>query len=437
MFKRFFAAALSLLCILTLFTFPVMAEPFKEIIIGGGETVIEAVWFDSGEGNYYEANPEAGNHDIRPDEEVQTYDYNINNDYVGGREGENMSCIGWIEAEEWVQYTVVCETAGMYDLGMWGGTGGNGGDAVFSCGRREIGSVFVENNGEGWQDYAFYPVGQFHMVKGTNVIKVEFPDGGLNFESFLITFVEAREDAPPIVWAPKNFNIGSGKTTITATDFDPGAANYGKGGNPADGELTLRPEEGVNTQYNDEQFGGNIGWIAGGDWVQYTVTVQRDGVYKFDAWLASDADPTGGVKVSCDGEEIGTSPDSARDGWQVYALYPVGEAPIAAGEHVIKVEFTNGLNFSALEVARTGDIPADEPEPPPAADNGDAGDSGDGEAANDGAEGGAAQADDKEDGEFNALPFIIIGAVLVVVVIIIIVLVAKKKTPDDDKKDAK
>ena len=425
MFKKISAAALALILIMTLLStllaMPVTAEPFKEIIVGEGETVIEAVWFDSGEGNYYEANPEGGNHDIRVDEEVQTYDYNINNDYVGGREGENMSAIGWIEADEWVQYTVQCEIAGMYDLSVWGAAGG-GGDFVFYSDNREIGSTYVEDNGGGWQDYALYPVGQFHMTVGTHVIKVEFPDGGVNFESFAINFVEAREDAPPIVWKPKNFSIGSSKTVITATDFDPGV--YGKA--PADGNKDLRPDEEVNTQFNEGEFGGNIGWIAAGDWVQYTVTVQRDGIYKFDAWLASDADPTGGVVVYCDDAEVGTSPNSDKNGWQEYALYPVGEAEIIAGEHVIKVEFNGGLNISALEVARVGDIPSDEP-PPTEADKADDAGSDDGETPADDAAGNTTSPKATDEGGFDPLPFIIIGAVVVLVVVIIIVLVAKAK----------
>lgn len=425
MFKRIAASLLSVFLILALSALPVTAEPYKEIKVGEGETVIEAVWFDGGPENYGENNPEAGNHDIRPDEEVQSYDYNINNDYVGGRGGDNMSCIGWIESDEWVQYTIQCDIAGMYDLSVWGAAG-PGGDFVFSCDRREIGAAFVEDNGGGWQDYALYPVGTFHMTVGTHVIRVDFPDGGVNFESFVINFVEAREDAPPIVWTPKNFTIGSSKTTVTATDFDPGAANYGKGGNPADGALDLRPEEGVNTQFNDEEFGGNIGWIAAGDWVQYTVTFQRDGVYKFDAWLASDADPTGGVVMYCDGQAIGTSPNSAKDGWQTYALYPVGEAAVTAGEHVIKVEFNGGLNISAFEVSRIGDIPSEEPAAAAGGEEAAEKDDGAREAAGDGGN-SATAGDEGDDGGFDPLPFIIIGAVLVVIVVIIIILVAKKK----------
>jgi len=434
MFKRIFATVLSVILIASILSMAVTATPYKEFKVGEGETVIEAVYFDGGEENYYKVDPEGGNHDIRPDEGVATHDYDKQGGFVGGRAESGLACIGWIAADEWVQHTIQCEIAGIYDLSMWGGAG-TGGDVMFSCDGVEIGTVYVEDNGEGWQDYALYNVGPFHMTKGTHVIRTDFVDGGINYESFVLKFVEAREDAPPVIWKPKNFTIGSSKTVITATDFDPG--KYGKA--PADGSKTLRPEEDVNTETgNDESkstysdYKGNIGWIAAGDWVQYTVTVQRDGVYKFDAWLATDSGEPGGVKVYVDDKEIGDSGMPNKNGWQNYALYPAGEGEILAGEHVIKVEFTGGCNFSALEVNRAGDIPKDEP-PPAAADDNNAGDAApadDNAAADDN---NAAPANDSastasdDDGGFDAVPFIIIGVVLVVVVVIIIVLVAKKK----------
>jgi len=435
MFKKVFATALSVIFILSLLlpmAIPVMAEPYKEFKVGEGETVIEAVYFDGGEENYHKDDPEAGNHDIRPDEGVATHDYDKQGGFVGGRAESGLACIGWIQAGEWVQHTIQVEISGVYDFSLWGGAG-PGGDIKLSCDGREIGTVFVEDNGEGWQDYALYNVGPFHMTAGTHVIRTDFLDGGVNYESFVVKLIEAREDAPPIIWKPKNFVITSSKTVITATDFDPG--KYGKA--PADGKKDLRPEEDVNTEFGDNkavEFGGNIGWIAAGDWVQYTVTVQRDGVYKFAAWLASDADPTGGVIVSVDDKVVGTSPNSAKDGWQTYALYDVGEAEIVAGEHVIKVEFNGGLNFTALEVTRAGDIPSNEP--PPAAADDNAGD--DAAAPADGNEGDDAGNNDNanannnsssasDDDGLDIVPFIIIGAVLVVVVVVIIILVAKKK----------
>jgi len=420
MFRKIFAFAVILGLIASSAAF-VAAEPYKDIVVGEGETVIPAAWFDGGEGNYYKVDPEAGNKDIRPDEGVATHDYDKQGGFVGGRAESGLSCIGWIAAEEWVQYTIRCEVAGVYNLGMWGGAG-PGGEVKFSRGGRTIGSVYVEDNGGGWQDYALYDAGNFHMPKGTHVIRVDFLDGGINFESFVLTLVEAREDAPPVVWVPKNFSVTSSKTLVTATDFDPGV--YGKA--PADGFKELRPDEDVNTQYCDNgQFEGNIGWIGAGDWVQYTVDFQRPGMYKFDAWIASDAPEPGNVAIYLDGKPVGESPDSNKDGWQTYSLFPVGEAvAIEEGSRIIKVEFPKGgLNLAAFEITRTGDIPV-ETEPPPAEDKGggaEGADVGDGDAAPTAEELG------DDEGGGNMVLIIIIGAAVVVVVVAIIVLVATKK----------
>ena len=137
--------------------------------------------------------------------------------------------------------------------------------------------------------------------------------------------------------------------TIVATDFDSGI--YGKAA--ADGSKDIRPDEEVNTEVGGSEFGGNIGWIGAGDWVQYTIDVAVSGVYRVEGWLASDADPTGSLKVSVGGEEVGTSANCDKNGWQDYSLYTVGNVYLAAGTQVITAEFPNGgVNFAALEFTR-------------------------------------------------------------------------------------
>ena len=137
--------------------------------------------------------------------------------------------------------------------------------------------------------------------------------------------------------------------TIVATDFDSGI--YGKA--PADGSKDIRPDEEVNTEVGESDFGGNIGWIGAGDWVQYTIDVEVAGVYLVEGWLASDADPTGSLKVSVGGVEVGTSVNCNKNGWQAYSLYTVGNVYLAAGTQVITAEFPEGgVNFAALEFTR-------------------------------------------------------------------------------------
>jgi len=167
---------------------------------------------------------------------------------------------------------------------------------------------------------------------------------------------------PPIeAWTPKEFKIGAGKTIIEAVGFDSGI--YFES-NAADGNHDLRPDEEVQTEVGASEFGGNIGWTAAGEWVQYTVTVETAGTYGFNVWLASDAGTPGNVEVFVDDVLVGASPNSLKRGWQNYDLFPVGVADLTAGTHVIKVVFPDGnMNFSALEINSDGSL-VSEPEVP-------------------------------------------------------------------------
>lgn len=146
------------------------------------------------------------------------------------------------------------------------------------------------------------------------------------------------------------------KVTIRAVDFDSGI--YGKAPVASDKYPVneVRPGEAVHTEIGGSKFGGNIGWISAGDWVQYTITIEQGGRYRFEAWLASDENPAGGIKVSVGNTVVGTSPASAITGWHSYRSYTVGEAALTAGKHVIRVEFPDGaVNFAALELTKISD----------------------------------------------------------------------------------
>ena len=211
MLRRMFASTLAFVLIVSVLVMTVTAAPFKEIKVGEGETVIEAVWFDGGFENY--ESDGSGNKDIRPDEEVATYDYTINDDYAGGRETDTPSCIGWIAAGEWVQYTIQVEVAGKYQVEVWGAAGGGGDFDAFYNGNK-IGSAYIEDFG-GWHDYVKYPVGTVDMTVGTHVIRTEYPDGGINVESMIFTLLEAAaapEPPPAVVDLPEA--IGGGDENL-------------------------------------------------------------------------------------------------------------------------------------------------------------------------------------------------------------------------------
>jgi len=429
-FRKFLATFLVTAMLFTMLaalaTINVSAEPFAEITIAAGaQSAIKAVEFDSLDYDW-RAGDCGGGKSIRPEERVDTEPGAGAADDFGGN-------IGWTDHGTWVQWTVNVAADGEYGFEAWcaSDNGGNQGLSLLYDDAL-IGSIdYVEQ--EGWQEYTLYKFGSITMTAGTHVIKAQWPSvGGFNIAAIITT---PYVNGVPM-WIPTSYTIGGSKTTIKAVDFDSG--KYGKA--PADGLKTIRPDEDVNTEAGDNkalEFGGNIGWIAAGDWVQYTVTVQRDGMYKFEAWLASDADPTGGVIVYVDDKEVGTSPNSNKDGWQAYSLYPVGEAAVTAGEHVIKVEFNGGLNITALEVTRTGNI-QEATEAPPAAAEDNAADGGDAAApAEDGADSGGdannnnSTASDEEDGGNTMIIIIVIIAIVVVVAVVVVIVAMKGKKPKE------
>lgn len=412
-FRKILATAFAIILISLLLAVTATATPYADIKIGDGESVIKAVEFDSVEYDWREDCD--GGKGIRPDELVDTEAGDgVALDYGGN--------IGWTDHGYWVQWTVNVELDGSYKFEAWlaSDNGSNEGMTLLYDGAK-IGDVeYIEQ--EGWQEYSLYNVGRIDMTAGTHVIKAEWPEvGGFNMTSVIVTRLGDPGTFEP--WKPKDFTIGSGKTTITAIDFD--AGKYGKDTSSTGGD-TYRADEDVCTETGESGY-GNIGWISAGDWVQYTVKVQRDGVYHLEALLATEADPQGSVKAYIDDKEIGTTANVTKDGWQAYSLYPIGDTEITAGDHVIKVEFTGGLNFAALEVSRVGDIPV-ETEAPPPADDGAADDGADNandttEAAND----TTASASSSDDGGGIDMIIIIIAAVAVVIIVVIVIIIGKNK----------
>lgn len=425
-FKKFLAGLCA--AVLLFMLIPAMsasAEPFAEIKIAAtARSVIKAVEFDSNPDYNWTSDCDGGK-GVRPDELVDTETGSgTAEDYDGN--------IGWTDHGTWVQWTVDVEADGDYRFEAWCASDNDSNEGLsILCDGAPVGTLdHVEQ--EGWQEYALYKFGDTAMTAGTHVIKAEWPSvGGFNITAIIVT---PLVNGYP-VWIPVEHKIASsGTNRIGAVDFDSGVNGFSF---DETGSSAVRPDETVNTEFGNETSGstysgytGNIGWISAGDWVQYTVTVAREGMYKFETWLASEADPPGGIKVYADDGEIGTSPDSAKDGWQNYAKYPVGEAAMTAGDHVIKVEFTGGCNFAALEITRTGNIPE---QAPPETDAPAQADESPADAAATG-EGDSNTAIDEEESGGNMLLIIIIAAAIVVVVVVLLVIMTAGKGKKKEEK---
>ena len=153
---------------------------------------------------------------------------------------------------------------------------------------------------------------------------------------------------------------------IEAEDFDLGAEGVAYHDcDPQNRGGAYRPDTGVDLQACSEG-GYNVGWMCGGEWLEYTVDVSRPGPYLIATRVAS---PTAGGQfhLEFDGvDKTGTLIVPATGGWQNWTTI-WARADLASGVQILR--FANAsafgeynLNYfqvySAADLDRDGDVDA-------------------------------------------------------------------------------
>lgn len=157
--------------------------------------------------------------------------------------------------------------------------------------------------------------------------------------------------------------------TIQAEDFDFGGEGIAYHNNtPDDGQKAARPGEGIGTEPTGDTGGGyDVGWTNAGEWLEYTLSSVKDGLYNV---LVRAAAPNTGASVTVkqikgtstgDTVTIGIISIKATGDWQVYATNKAigGNAVnITSGNkiNIIRLEFNTGglnLNWIGFEDATT------------------------------------------------------------------------------------
>ena len=113
--------------------------------------------------------------------------------------------------------------------------------------------------------------------------------------------------------------------------------------------------DAVDIEYcaDPESNGYNIGWIAMGEWLNYTVNVSKQGKYKVKMKYSSDV--TGNVTIKLNNEPVFmlvTLPNTGA--WTNYKLFEFGEIEINQGINVIQVYCNGGFNYSFLDFEYLG-----------------------------------------------------------------------------------
>ena len=166
---------------------------------------------------------------------------------------------------------------------------------------------------------------------------------------------------------PYNGQIHSLPGTIEAGHYDVFEGGLGQGiayldiskGNNGD----FRPEEDVDAAVVQGE-GATIGWISGGEWVEYSISVTESGLYDVAFRYASGNSAGGGpFQLELDGTPISNAVSVPTTGaWESFATQTIADIALPKGEHILRIAFSSGeFNLGRLTFSRTADLPYDVP----------------------------------------------------------------------------
>lgn len=122
------------------------------------------------------------------------------------------------------------------------------------------------------------------------------------------------------------------------------------------------------TEYVDARLhpteGATIGWIAAGEWLEYTVNVQQAGLYSFTFRYACGNNAGGGpLRLESDGKLVaGNIKVNSSGGWNTWASKVVGSVPLKRGKQVLRIYFEQGeLNLGRLSFNYSAPLPYSQP----------------------------------------------------------------------------
>ena len=259
--------------------------------------------------------------------------------------------VGWVAAGEWLQYTADVAAAGQYTIAVAVASTGQGGTFHLEMnGTNVTGPLTVPDTGA-WQTWQTVTA-TATLAAGRQVMRLVADSSGA---SAVGNFLSIRFGAttPPVTVSGTPFSGTPSAIpgTIAASGFDNGGAGIAYAdGTPGNLGGAYRSTD-VDIESSSEG-GYDVGWIAGGEWLNYTVDVASAGSYTLQLRVAS---PGGGaMHVSFGVPSSASTPITvpATGGWQTWVTVSAS-VTLAAGRQSMVAAFDSG-GFNLRNITLVG-----------------------------------------------------------------------------------
>jgi hypothetical protein len=252
--------------------------------------------------------------------------------------------VGWIDAGEWLNYTVNVSSAGSYTAQIRVAGFGGTMHIRFSASSNVSTSVSVPSTG-GWQAWTTVNV-PVTLVAGIQQMTLLFDTGGYNVDWVTVSS-----------GAPDSGGSGGGASSSVSTPYTGSPATI-----PGTIEAELFDNGGEGVAYHDTTPGNSggalrntdvdieaaspggydVGWIDAGEWLQYTVNVVASGTYTVQFRVAS-LGQGGTFHLEMNGTNVSgslTIPDTG--GWQNWQTVSA------------TVQLSSGTEFARIVIDSSG-----------------------------------------------------------------------------------
>jgi phosphatidylinositol-3-phosphatase len=255
--------------------------------------------------------------------------------------------VGWISAGEWLNYTVNVGSAGTYTItiGVASPNTGTSMHVGFNNASNVWQEISVPNTG-GWQNWTTV---SFTATLGAGVQQLTiFSDtGGYNFHRIVVS----RASSPDTVGlSPYRGSPTGVPGIIQAEDFDNGGPNVAyydtsdgnAGGAYRSTDVDIEPASGG---------GYDVGWIAPGEWLNYTIDVASAGTYVVQLRVASPGGGSMHVGFNAASHVWTVVNVPATGGWQSWTTVSFTATLGAGTQQMTLLSDTGGYNVDWVNVA--------------------------------------------------------------------------------------
>ena len=200
-----------------------------------------------------------------------------------------------------------------------------------------------------------------NLTAGQRVMRVVFDSGSLNLN--WVSFAAVGSGQTPYGGTAPAVT-SAGPTTIQAETYDVGGQGVAyndttTGNNGPDTDQFRNDDVDIQPSGGTDPGSYNIGWVAAGEWLEYTIDVQSAVNYTLEARVATNS--TGKtIHFEVNGTNVsGTMSMPNTGGYQNYQTVTTSGFSLGVGQYVVRAVFDTGsVNLNWIRLVPAGPPPA-------------------------------------------------------------------------------